>query len=413
MANEVNILNSDSFIDPPEGSTIAKATAGAVALYGGTKAAVNVGKATWGNLLDTQGYGVNSPNPKYASPQKWDQAWSSAMQLSDNSKVGAVKELVHSARTGNPIELKAAEHSIAQIGEELKSTKLSDTARELKSFELKSRQKQIIQRKGLLGNVKLSLGQPINFDLPSDRFEPTTIKVDRQLERLDPASMRGQYGKEVIAMKHKGKQEALYKSYAHNDPRVRHVTNLMAEGKLSEAKTSAKKAIHMKGKNLIIPELNTQGRPVNKKGEQMGMKLLKLGNKVKYKGESKPVYRLKFVPKIRQNLSSKLDYVAGQHWQYMDFVKTNGGYHKLRGGMRDVHNLVPGNRAILTRAEQLVAKPVVNYADWDYQVRTKKPKKVIKTKFNKPSKLLSAYRKLVKYGGTPAARIARKAILKF
>ena len=138
------------------------------------------------------------------------------------------------------------------------------------------------------------------------------------------------------------------------------------------------------------------------------MKLTKLSNKVKYKGNLKPVYRLGFVPKIRQNLSSKLEYVTGQHYQYMDFVKTNGGFHKFRGGMYDVHNLTPQKlgRAV-SKLEQSIANPVVNHAKWKYNIRTKGRASNIIQKTQKMLTRTSAARSAKVYGkGVKAARIA-------
>ena len=398
LSNPIDLTSSDTFIDKQEDLTvplIAAATlAGGVGLYKTAKTGIKT-------LLDTQGYGAWSPVEKYKQDPKFKQTWSSAMQAGDRSRIKAVKEIGHSMTTGYPLELKAAKASIEEVKEELKNSNLSAQNRANKELELKSRTKNMAKRRGLLSNHYRALGVPSNqipFNIGSD-FEPTTIKVDRTLEKLDPASMKGKYGQRVLATKHTGEQIVDFKSYANRDPRVNHIRKLLDKGKVLEAKYAAKNAHYLKKGNIIIPSKNEMGLPVNKLDEPMGMKLRKLSNKVKYKGSYKPVYRLGFVPKIPQNLSSKLEYVSGQHYQYMDFVKTNGGYHRFRGGMRDVHNLTPHKFGrVASKAEELVAKPVVNYADWKYKIMTKARKTGEKTSYTKGTYMTKAYRRPYEYG---------------
>ena len=120
MADDFNLLNSDKFLDPPEveiseeaikGLTAASATAlTATALLAGAKRGV-------GSLLDTQGYGVNSPVPKYETKVgKFSQIWNNALQASGaTTRRGAVKEIAKSVVTGNPLELAASESSIKEV----------------------------------------------------------------------------------------------------------------------------------------------------------------------------------------------------------------------------------------------------------------------------------------------------------
>ena len=407
MANEINLLGSDTFIDPPELGTFSK---GAIAAYG----AQQLGKRAVGSLLDTQGYGVNSPVPKYETKVgKFTQMWRNALQASGTqTQAGAVKEIAKSVITGNPIELAAAESSIKEVKEILKDPNLSPSEREKYTLEDKSRTKNIRQRKGLLANHKRSLGQNVRFKVPSD-YKPSTFVVDEQVARLDP-SMKNKVGQTVEATEHVGKQRNMFKSYASNDPRVSHVTKIMKTGNIQKAKIAAVKAHYLRNKRLVKPKLDVKGVPINKAKEQMGMKLWKMDEKTSYKGKMKPIYRLQFTPKIRQNLSSKLDYVVGQHWQYMDFVKTNGGYHKFRGGMRDIHNLTPHKYGkVAAKAESvLLGKPIVNYSDWKYKIIKKARKVSTRTKWPKPTWLTAASRVVAKYGKTPAARLAKLVLTK-
>tara|TARA_Y100001963_G_C6787651_1_gene453761 strand:- start:1792 stop:3072 length:1281 start_codon:yes stop_codon:yes gene_type:complete len=419
MADDFNLLNSDKFLDPPEveiseeaikGLTAASATAlTATALLAGAKRGV-------GSLLDTQGYGVNSPVPKYETKVgKFSQIWNNALQASGaTTRRGAVKEIAKSVVTGNPLELAASESSIKEVEKLLKNKNLSASKRANLELELKSRKKNINQRQGLLFNHKRSLGQNVNFNVPSD-YKASTFVVDEQVARLDP-SMKNKIGQTVEATEHVGKQQKLFKSYASNDPRVSYVTKVMKTGNLKKAKEAADKAHYLRNKRLVKPKTITnklgQVIPVNSKDEQMGMKLWKMNEKTSYKGKLKPIYRLQFTPKLRQGLSSKLDYVVGQHWQYMDFVKTNGGYSKFRGGMRDIHNLTPHKYGQLAaKAEStFIGKPIVNYSDWKYKIMKKKRKKSTRTKWSKPTWLTSASRVLAKYGKLPAARIAKAVV---
>ena len=407
MANEINLLGSDNFIDPPELGTFSKS---AIAAYG----AQQLGKRALSSLLDTQGYGINSPVPKYETKVgKFSQIWNNALQASGaETKTGVVKEIAKSVITGNPLELAAAESSIKEVKGELKDTKLTTSQRESKDLELKSREKNIRQRKGLLANHKRSLGQNVRFKVPSD-YKPSTFVVDEQVARLDP-SMKNKVGQTVEATEHVGKQQKLFKSYASNDPRVSHVTKIMKTGNIQKAKIAAGKAHYLRNKRLVKPKLDATGVPINKAKEQMGMKLWKMDEKASYKGKMKPVYRLQFTPKIRQNLSSKLDYVVGQHWQYMDFVKTNGGYHKFRGGMRDIHNLTPHKYGkVAAKAESvLLGKPIVNYSDWKHNIITKARKVSSKTRSFKSTWLTPASRIFAKYGNLPAARLAKLVLTK-
>lgn len=417
----VDLDNAASFIDPPEidlstSGNLSKALGigaglglAGLGLYG-TKQLAN---RALGTLLDTQGYGVNSPVPKYETKVgKPTQVWRNALQASDSKdKIGALKEIGKSIVTGTPLELSAAESSIKEVKSELKDKGLTASQRESGELELKSREKNIRQRKGLLANHQRSLGQNVGFNVPSD-YKPSTFVVDEQLSRLDP-SMKNKIGQTVEATRHVGKQQQLFKSYASNDPRVSYVTKVMKTGNLKKAKKAADKAHYLRNKRLVKPKTITnklgQVIPVNTKGEQMGMKLWKMNEKASYKGKLKPIYRLQFTPKLRQNLSSKLDYVVGQHWQYMDFIKTNGGYSKFRGGMRDVHNLTPHKAGkIAAKAEELlIGKPIVNYSDWKYKVMKKKRKKSTRTKWSKPTWLTAASRMLAKYGQLPAVRVAK------
>ena len=205
MANEINILGSDTFIDPPELGTFSK---GAIAAYG----AQQLGKRAVGSLLDTQGYGVNSPVPKYETKVgKFTQMWRNALQASGTqTQAGAVKEIAKSVITGNPIELAAAESSIKEVKEILKDPNLSPSEREKYTLEDKSRTKNIRQRKGLLANHKRSLGQNVRFKVPSD-YKPSTFVVDEQVARLDP-SMKNKVGQTVEATEHVGKQRNMFKS---------------------------------------------------------------------------------------------------------------------------------------------------------------------------------------------------------
>jgi hypothetical protein len=411
MANEINILGSDNFLDPPELGTFSK---GAIAAYG----AQQLGKRAVGSLLDTQGYGVNSPVPKYETKVgKFSQIWNNALQASGaTTRRGVAKEIAKSVITGNPLELAASESSLKEVREILKDPNLSASEREKYTLEEKSRTKNLRQRQGLLFNHKRSLGQNVKFNVPSD-YKASTFVVDEQVARLDP-SMKNKIGQTVEATEHVGKQQKLFKKYASNDPRVSYVTKVMKTGNLKKAKEAADKAHYIRNKHLIKPKTVTnklgQVIPVNSKNEQMGMKLWKMNEKTSYKGKLKPIYRLQFTPKLRQGLSSKLDYVVGQHWQYMDFVKTNGGYSKFRGGMRDIHNLTPHKAGkIAAKAEEMfIGKPIVNYSDWKYNIITKAKKVSNKTKNFKATWLTPASRVFAKYGNIPAARIAKLLLTK-
>jgi hypothetical protein len=236
-------------------------------------------------------------------------------------------------------------------------------------------------------------------------FEASTIKVDKTLAKLDP-SMKRKLGQHVLATRHTGEQISDFKGFANRDSRVRNIRSLMNDGDVSAAKKAAKNAHYLRKNKVVVPD-KINGIPVNRGKEPMGMKLRKLPNKIKYNGKYRPAYRLGFVPKIPQNMSSKLEYVTGQHWQYMDFVKTNGGYHRFRGGMRDVHNLTPHKLGKIAGAsEQMIAKPIVNYGDWKYNIITKAKKIGKKADFSKSTYMTKGYRKGIGYGGVE--KTARK-----
>ena len=178
---------------------------------------------------------------------------------------------------------KLIKESIKEVKSELKDKGLTASQRESGELELKSREKNIRQRKGLLANHQRSLGQNVGFNVPSD-YKPSTFVVDEQLSRLDP-SMKNKIGQTVEATRHVGKQQQLFKSYASNDPRVSYVTKVMKTGNLKKAKKAADKAHYLRNKRLVKPKTITnklgQVIPVNTKGEQMGMKLWKMNEKKK------------------------------------------------------------------------------------------------------------------------------------
>jgi hypothetical protein len=398
----IDLQEAENFINPEE---IIKPVAAASAIsalgYGTLKGLKQVGKT----LLDTQGYGAFSPIEKYKQDPKTTQLWSNAMQASQSkTRLGAVKEIAHSTATGYPLELKAAKSSLNEVDNLLTNPNLTVQEQANLNLEKKSRVKNLKKRRGLLSNHYRALGvspENLPFNIGSD-FEASTIKVDKTLSKLDP-SMKRKLGQHVLATKHTGEQVSDFRSYATRDARVRNIRSLMDAGNVSAAKKAAREGHYLKKDKLIRPErIKTKSGslvPVNKTGEQMGMKLRKMSNKVKYKGEYKPVYRLGFVPKIPQNMSSKLEYVTGQHWQYMDFVKTNGGYHRFRGGMRDVHNLTPHKLGKIAGAsEQMFAKPIVNYSDWKYNIITKAKKIGKKPDFSESTYMTKGYRKDIGYG---------------
>ena len=425
----IDYTQSDTFTSPPDfdGSyLIDRATKGALA-YGAYKGLVTVGRT----LLDTQGYGNLPGAPeKYIQDSKKTQVWSNAMQASKSkTRLGAMKEIAHSVATDYPIELKAAKSSIKEVDELLTNPNLDAQTRANYELEKKSRVKNLAKRRGLLGNHFRALGvapEDLTFNVGGD-FEATTIKVDKTLAKLDP-SMKRKLGQTVLATKHKGAQISDFRGYANRDARVRNIRSLMDAGDVSAAKKAAKNAHYLRKDKVVIPKrIKTKSGsfvPVNnmKTKEQMGMKLRKLPNKIKYNGKNRPAYRLGFVPKIPQNMSSKLEYVTGQHWQYMDFVKTNGGYHRFRGGMRDVHNLTPQKFGkIIGASEEMVAKPIVNFSDWKYNIITKAKNIKKDVKFSQGAYMTKAARRMLGYGGVEkasrktvkagkAARIALKAL---
>jgi hypothetical protein len=412
---DIDLTQLDEMVNPSEFDGFGKikpeykqGLLGAAATYGIYKTGAELGKS----LLDTQGYGNFPGAPKkYIHDSKTTQLWSNAMQASKSkTRLGAIKEITHSGFTGYPLELKAAKSSIAEVDDLLTNPNLDAQTKANYELEKKSRVKNLSKRRGLLSNHYRALGtSPENLPFNvSDDFKSTTIKVDKTLVKLDP-SMKSKLGKRVLATKHTGGQISDFRGFATRDARVRNIRNLMENGKVSEAQKAAKNAHYLRKGKVIIPD-KINGIPVNRGKEQMGMKLRKMTNKVKYKGEYRPVYRLGFVPKIPQNMSSKLEYVTGQHWQYMDFVKTNGGYHRFRGGMRDVHNLVPHKLGkIAGKAETAFAKPIVNFSDWKYNIITKAKKIGKKADFSKSLYMTKGYRgKALSYGKSESAsRIAK------
>lgn len=410
---EINPLNTEELLDPPENNPTGTRIAHGML---GTALA---GKAIFENLLDTQGYGKNAPIPKYATKiTKKGQAWSNAMQIAKDKtfpKISTAGQLIKSVVTGRPMELTASEHSIKELESELNDPKLSYEARQKKALSLKSRVKTHAKRLGLTSNHLRALSA--NPDVipstvnPGADFKPERIVVDETIEKIDPA-FKGKKGQLVSGTRHSGKQIEDFRGYANRDPRVKHIRDLLDKGKIKTAQKSAKKAHYIRGKRVVRPtKFAKDGTPLNKAGEKMGMKLKKIPEKVIYKGKLKPVWRLGFVPKIPQNLSSKLEYVTGQHYQYMDFVKTNGGYHRFRGGMRDVHNLVPHKYGkFLGGLERAIATPIVNHADWNYNITTKKKKKSGKISYSKVSTLKPAFRgQGLEYGESkPAFREKKK-----
>ena len=120
-------------------------------------------------------------------------------------------------------------------------------------------------------------------------------------------------------------------------------------------------------------------------------------------------FRLGFVPINRMGWAKALEYVAGQHWQYMDFAwipnknGKGGTYLPIRGGMRDVHDL--GTGKITKGVERLFAKPVLNKADWTFKTRRPetKPRKeyVMSPKKSRIMQAASAPARI--YGPEPAS----------
>lgn len=382
MANEteeIQPLNTDHLLNPKEElpKSFKRAIAGGVGL-GGLVAAQKAFRA----LIDTRGYGSNVPfQPKYQTKMnKATQTWNNAMQLAKDKafpRLGAVKEIGTALATEQPLELTSSKHAIKEVEQKLLNPRLTEKQRIRLKLDLASREKTLKKRRFLLANHYRASGVPFS-ELPFSAgpdYIPEEIRADKTLAKIGGLKE----GEIYKGVRHTGEQITDFRRIANRDPRVSHVRRLLADGKLTEAKKAAKEAHYKWGKSVIKPKLiNVNGNliPVNKAGEQMGMKLERLsGEKYLWNGKPRTIYRLGFVPKVPQGLSSKLEYVAGQHWQYMDFIKTEKGFFRFRGGMRDVHNLMPSSYGpLLVKAEQLFLDPIVNHSDWKHNVITDKAK---------------------------------------
>ena len=230
MALDLNEI--DEVLNPKEPEWIRPTAYTALGVYGSQRLA----KRYLSSLLDTEGYGQHSPNPKYQTGSKIQQVKNNALQAARGTtgnvgtKVQAFKEALKSYATKHPLELSAAESSIADVKRELTNPNLSFKQKEKLELELKSRLKNLPKRQGLAANVKLSLGEKINFNLTPD-FTPDKFVVDDQVAKLDP-TMKRLVGKEVPGMRHSGQQVRDFKSYALRDSRVRKVTELLSQGKI-------------------------------------------------------------------------------------------------------------------------------------------------------------------------------------
>ena len=376
---EIQPLSTDHLLSPKEElpSSFKKAMLGGVGL-GGLVAAQKAFRA----LIDTRGYGSNVPfQEKYQTKlTKRAQMWNNAMQLAKNKqfpKLAAWQEIGKALSTEQPLELTAGKSSIEEVQQKLLNPKLTANQRAKLELELASRVKNLKKRRFLLANHYRASGVPFR-ELPFSAgpdYIPEEIRADKTLAKIGGLKE----GEVYKGVRHTGEQITDFRGIANRDPRVSHVRRLLADGKLTEAKKAAKEAHYKWGKSVIKPKLiNVNGNliPVNKAGEQMGMKLERLsGEKHLWNGKPRTIYRLGFVPKVPQGLGSKLEYVAGQHWQYMDFIKTEKGFFRFRGGMRDVHNLMPSSYGpLLVKAEQLFLDPIVNHSDWKHNVITDKAK---------------------------------------
>ena len=75
------------------------------------------------SVVDTQGYGINSPIQQYAKGGKVSQAMHNALQAGGYSLRGGARELAHSVVTGESLELKAMESRIKETEGELQKDK--------------------------------------------------------------------------------------------------------------------------------------------------------------------------------------------------------------------------------------------------------------------------------------------------
>jgi hypothetical protein len=418
MAKEKDILQDtySEFWTP-----VTKVAAGTGLAAGGAYAARGTVRSLMEGVLDTQGYGVNSPIDKYKSEGKISQALNNALQAGKRIRgkrgvLSAGYEFMHSTVTGQPLELKAmrksmqdVERRMSMVQSALQDPSIKPVSKKMLQQELTdltdeiiNRQKGLKKRTALTTNVKMSLGRNVsNINLGED-FKIGTYTVDDKILKIDPG-MKGYAGKTLPSLIHTGDQVKDFKGYAARDPRVRYFKELMRKGKLKEASVAAYES-HMKTKSgkIYIPEIgadtitkqNPEGLPVNHKGSVIGrQKFTELPKEewAKFGGKKRKTFRLGFAPIIPQGLTKKMEYVTGQHWQYMDFVHVGKGkYAPIGGGMRDIHDLGTGRFKKFAERRILGARPVINTADWILGIRSP-----VGTKYKTTSK--------IRYGSIPPA----------
>jgi hypothetical protein len=369
------------------------------------------------SVVDTQGYGINSPIEQYAKGGKVSQAMHNALQAGNYSLRGGARELVHSLVTGESLELKAMESRIKETERELRKDKrfrfLTEQERVNKKQELKNAKNTLAKRQLLVSNTKVAVGKDASMISIGDSHRTTKI-VTPDIARIDP-KMAPYVGKEIDALEHGPTQQKDFRGKANQDPRVSHIKKVFGSGNrnaLANVRKALANAEYEYGKDIRSFErqiIDGKSLPVNRKGAVVGdMKLTQLkpgeGRYRLKNGAVTRTFRLGFVPINRMGHGKALEYVAGQHWQYMDFAKVDGRYVPVKGGMRDIHDL--GVNKITRGVEKLFAKPILNTADWDITPRKLETKPRKSYIMEKLSKILPAASKQARiYAPEAAAKI--------
>lgn len=206
-----------------------------------------------------------------------------------------------------------------------------------------------------------------------------------------------------------------FKGYAKDDPRVKYVTNLLAEGKVKTAKVAAEGGHYIFKDNLVVPERDERGIPIRKDGKTIGgMKLQLLPREEWYieNGRKVRTYGLGFVP-LNRRLDKAMDFVAGRHWQQLKFIPHGKGYRKVSLSVIDHHDYAFNKPMRFIERRLLGAKPVVNIGTIsNYRKPYRTSAKSEPTTFQSSKRIYPASRKQLQYASTKIAnKKATKSLL--
>jgi len=329
-------------------------------------AAKKLGQRAVARGIDTYGFGANVTG-SYQGDSKVAQFTNNLLTAADGKrKKVPLTWLKSMVKSGNPIELEAMKNSLNAVEEYMSKLKSQGRSVPKKVTEyFLNLQKMEPERRMAHAIVQKSLKQPINFKHGGNFVYNALPQSDPDIKKA--LVNKGANVKKPITVFNVSDDKFMIKKLrqaATQDPRITYISKLLKEGKISEAKTVAKK-----GKMMF------KGKPV-KSG--VPIELVKEGNN----------WVVKFVPHRWQKgkMVPVKEYVVGGHTQRLTFSERLGkgkGFYKSTGNMYDITTYrsagetVKGSKGIAQKARVLFAgplgeklgiqQPVVTTADYDFR----------------------------------------------